>query len=263
MRELSSEESKSLLLDIIKSIDNCCRKNDIHYSLNFGTLLGAVRHNGFIPWDDDMDIMMTRDDLNQFVKCFNSDRYEIITNDKPDWGWSYVSICDTKTIVKYNHDYERVTPHGLWVSIFPVDKCAPDDDNWSKQKKAIKKWANYCRIKKSKWVPTGFCRNVVKSILRFVLSPCSLIYLAKKEDYHRSKYNNTNSNKSFVQVYLFPFHVFSSDWMHTYCDLIFEGQKLMAIKEYDGLLRLFYGDYMILPPKEQQKQGHDYVAYFI
>lgn len=79
MKLISFEESKIIMLDTLKSIDKCCRENDINYSLAWGSMIGAVRHHGFVPWDDDIDLMMSRKDYNRFLEVYNDPRFDIYT----------------------------------------------------------------------------------------------------------------------------------------------------------------------------------------
>lgn len=260
-KPLTLSETHKLLFDILVSIDRCCRDNNIKYSLGFGTLLGAVRHHGFIPWDDDIDLLMTREELNKFIKCYSSTRYEMIANDRPDWGWSYISISDTKTIVKYDQNYERVTPHGIWVSIFPIDNRPDDETEWKKQQKSIVKYFNLCRLKRSKWVPTGIVRNIAKLFARAILAPFSLRYFAKKQEDEMSRYNNVNTNNCYRMVQ--DFCSFPSYIMLEHIDLEFEGYMFMALKEYDTYLKIEYGDYLTLPPIDQRIPKHNYNVYYI
>ena len=82
--ELTLEEKQSIILEIMKDIDRFCRKNGIRYTLSSGTLLGAVRHKGFIPWDDDADMFMLREDFVRFVKTYRSDRFGLLFNTRSD-----------------------------------------------------------------------------------------------------------------------------------------------------------------------------------
>ena len=82
MREISIEESKSIMIKILESIDKCCRENNIEYSLCWGTMIGAIRHHGFIPWDDDIDLTMSRDDYNRFLEVYNDEKYGVYTPKK-------------------------------------------------------------------------------------------------------------------------------------------------------------------------------------
>ena len=79
MREVSFEESKEIMIKTLESIDKCCRENNIKYSVCWGTMIGAIRHHGFIPWDDDIDIMMPREDYNRFLNLYNDSEYGVYT----------------------------------------------------------------------------------------------------------------------------------------------------------------------------------------
>ena len=126
MREISFEESKSIMIDIVKDIDAFCRKEGIDYSLAEGSLIGAVRHHGIIPWDDDIDILMLRDNYERFCNLYNSEKYVLQKYDYKLNSWLLcVKITDPRTIIRFKDSSEE--PLGLWVIVFPIDN-APDDD---------------------------------------------------------------------------------------------------------------------------------------
>ena len=136
-QKLSVEECKPYLLGILKHVDKFCRKNDIQYSLGYGTLLGAIRHKGFIPWDDDIDIIMTRENYDKFLSLYkNDDRYKIkkgyeIANHL------HAIMTDDWTRLEYP---ERTTDHlfyegGLRIDLFPMDNVIDDVDYFKGYKK--------------------------------------------------------------------------------------------------------------------------------
>ncbi len=261
MKELSLNECKQILLDILISIDLCCRENNIPYSLHAGSLLGAVRHSGFIPWDDDIDLLMPREALNRFKESYHDERYELIDEEADQWGWSYTSICDKSTIVRFTHDYERIRNHGLWISIFPVDNKPNNQKKWMWQKLEINFLQNLCRLKRSKWVDTGFSRNIIKSTCRLILAPLSLTYLSKLEKKARCRYNNQDTSECYQKLYIY--WVFPSSFIKHFLNLDFEGHQFMAISKYHDFLTLMYGDYMKYPPEDQQIPKHDFIAFKI
>lgn len=127
-KELTIPEKQKMILEVMKDIDRFCRENGIRYSLSSGTLLGSVRHKGFIPWDDDGDLEMLREDFDRFVKTYKSDKYILLYNSREDnafFASGYAKVCDPTTvspdkIVKYNP--------GIFVDIFPIDPL-PEDEN--------------------------------------------------------------------------------------------------------------------------------------
>lgn len=262
-KELSLYQVQQRLLNCLISINKCCRKNNINYSLDFGTLLGAVRHKGFIPWDDDMDLLMTRDNYDRFIKCYNDPDYDMVCGGTKDWGMHFIRICDNKTIIKWKDGpvYEKSISHGLWIAIFPIDSVPSDDKKWSKLKKGCDFFAECIRLKKGMWAPTGFLRNIIKAAVRFSLLPFSEFFLLKQQEKILTKYNKSQTSYCFQKGTIY--HVFPSEWFKSYIDLDFEGYKFMAISHYDDYLRHEYGDYMKFPPKEQQVPKHEYDAYLI
>ena len=128
MREIDLDELRKLQIDILNDIDNFCKKNKINYWIDCGTLLGAIRHSGYIPWDDDIDIGMLRDDYDKFVKSYNrkGNRYQLnaveINN---DYYYPFGKVFDTKTVL-YEPD-ENGIKTAVFVDVFVYDN-APDDD---------------------------------------------------------------------------------------------------------------------------------------
>lgn len=256
---LTAEESKAVLLTIMDSIDSCCRINGLKYSLTFGTLLGAVRHKGFIPWDDDLDLMMEREQLNKFLEVYDDPRFEVISNSNPLWGWHYIRICDKGTQLVFENSYESVISHGLWVAIFPIDNMPINHNEWNHFFKKISFCTNLCRLKRSKWAPTGLLRNVGKWIGRLCLLPFSRPLLAQMEERSMCKFNKINSDYCFIKV--IAFFTYPKTVLDNYIDLEFEGYSFMSISGYDDFLRITYHDYWQLPPQSERIPRHGYTAY--
>lgn len=261
MKELTLDECKQRLLAILISIDRCCRENNIEYSLNYGTLLGGVRHKGFIPWDDDIDLMMTRDNFIKFKKAYKDKAFDLILPEQKDWGWHFIRVCDKSTIIKFDVEVENVPKHGLWVAVFPVDKKPDDENKWRSQRKKIDFFSFLGRVKRSRWISShGICRNISKLFMRVLLSPINMTYISKNVDKYLSFYNSHNTFFSYQRGLLY--HIFPTSWFDNYTDIEFEGRLFMSIENYDEFLTLEYGEYLKLPPEENRIPLHEFTAYY-
>ena len=126
-KKLTVDDARKVELGILKYIDSVCRSNNIPYCLDYGTLLGAIRHKGFIPWDDDIDISMKRDDYERFVELMQSNtpsQYRLLT-DKTCEGYyyEYGKMVDTSTRL-VETDIMEIPEMGVWVDIFPKDNIS-------------------------------------------------------------------------------------------------------------------------------------------
>ena len=260
-KEITLEESKKIMFSILQSVDKCCRQNDMKYSLDWGTLLGAVRHKGFIPWDDDIDLMMPRKDFDLFLKVYKNDRFDVLSNDDPKWGWNYIRICDKDTIVVFGPNAEKIGEHGLWLSIFPIDGIPDSTEEWLAQKKKIDFYHGLCRLKRSGWTKGGpLVKNIGKKLARIALKPVSMHYLAKKEEKWLSKYSDVKTENSFQRI--MDYHIIPTKYFDKIVDLEFEHGMFMAISDFHQYLIEKYGNYMQLPPEKERVPQHGYIAYW-
>ena len=140
MKELSLKEIQALSLEILIDVAEFCEKNGIHYSLAYGTCLGAVRHKGFIPWDDDVDVQMLREDYERFARTYRSERFKFFDSSNMKDCWiPFGRVCDCeRTVSKTNIPWHGGTVQtGLWIDIFPVDKVTADHDAYERLFKSL------------------------------------------------------------------------------------------------------------------------------
>ena len=129
MKEMTLRELQLFSLEILKDVHHFCVDNNIRYSIYGGTLLGAVRHKGFIPWDDDIDIIMPRDDYDKFCDSYISESYVLVNRTKDSsYQLAYSRVCDIKKT-----QYKAIEPcsrnsTGVWIDVFPADGC-PENEN--------------------------------------------------------------------------------------------------------------------------------------
>lgn len=124
--ELTLKEKHAIILEIMKDIDRFCRANNIPYTLSSGTLLGAVRHGGFIPWDDDADMFMLREDFDRFIQIYTSDKYKLIYNFEGSDMPSPSGIAKVADVSTWSKDSTGKLDFGVWVDVFPLESVPED-----------------------------------------------------------------------------------------------------------------------------------------
>lgn len=262
MREISFEESKKIMINTLESIDKCCRENNIKYSLCWGTMIGAIRHQGFIPWDDDIDLMMPREDYNRFLAIYNDPEYGVYS---PKITKNCIQIItkiyNKKTCVFLNNHSE--SHFGTWISIFPYDN-APDKNRkvWEMKRYF---WMNIYHIKTSqKLVRQGLMRRFAKKMMKFLLIPFSSFWIYNRTESCLTKYNNQQTKHVCIWyggTYTW-FRYFPKELFDVFIDVDFENIKSKIISGYDEFMRSTYGDYMKLPPEADRIPKHNYKAYY-
>ena len=269
-KELLLEERKEVSLKILKKIDLVCRKHGIRYYLGYGTLIGAVRHKGFIPWDDDIDIWVMWKDYNRILDILGKEtRYEILS-DRTDRQYPHlfakVSDPDTtiEKIVKTKGDFRR----GIGVDVFPL--CPFTDNKEFRRRYSFLITAN--KVFGKAKMTSGKPRKSMKD--RAVLIGSKAVSAAGIGDrFWRKKLesflNHALDYAKESELLFSPFSPYRWRDVHRrsdfedIVDLQFEDCRFRAPKGYDNILRDIYGDYMQLPPVEKRSSGHDVVAYRI
>lgn len=271
MKEISLEEAKQLSLKVLCMIHEVCRENHLTYSLTGGTLLGAVRHKGFIPWDDDIDIMMPRPDymrLIDIVSHRNDLGFYFISKETHGLKYPYLSgkACHKNTRIIERDVKETEMPLGVYVDVFPIDGVG----NYyflSKLRCRITEILNGLRITRSWTVYQKSRRSSrVYEIVRYVCYLASKVLRERqiehllslcicKNRFETSKYA-ARLGSNLHNACIFPVETYRCTK-----ELDFEGKKFSAIEDYDRFLTCFFGDYMQLPPVEKRVRHHNYVAY--
>lgn len=263
MIEISLEELKARQLEILTRIDKFCTEHNIQYSLAFGTLLGAIRHKGYIPWDDDIDIMMLRSEYNRFISLFYDDQLRVLTiENEPRYILPFAKVVDNNSIL-----IEQTTmklPLGINVDVFPVDNI-PDDKSVRKEFYRNKKILNY--LLDTKILTYSSERSIWKNLLlgaaKFLIFFLNTSNLTKTISEYSQKYSGLMCN----DVAVFAPTDNKKRWIvnrsifKEYIRVTFEGQTFTCIKEWDNYLKATYGSYMRLPPIEQRVTHHSFKAY--
>lgn len=262
MREINTEELKKIQLEILDFTSDFCEKNGINYWLDGGTLIGAIRHGGYIPWDDDIDIGMLREDFIRFFNEFNksNERYVAKTIDvNKDFTYACGKVLDTQTIL-YEPD-ESGNKISVNIDVFVYDN-APDNESELKKfydKRDFYRKLNNLRTSVSVANGRGL-DGISKKIAKFILKPFPKNYFAIKFSNNAKRYNSMKCDSigNFVGYARFRCNkrVFNSFPLHE-----FEGKQYRIPVGYDEYLTQFYGDYMQLPPVEERVSHHTFKAY--
>ncbi|MBQ6087127.1 MAG: LicD family protein [Bacteroidales bacterium] len=265
MKEISQEDYKRIPFEILKDVAGFCRINGIRYSLAYGTLLGAVRHKGFIPWDDDIDIIMPRNDFDRFRETYNSDRFvfsDLSTNKDHPTGMA--KVYDPKTFFFYKQTIKR--SYGLFIDVFVVDRVPEDSSAFIPWMKRIKRLMSINTAKNTGILNVFRSEKGLFRILKrlaIILIPVPRRVIQKKICQLQTKYRNDNSDSVCITVSVDnPYDIYPSSLFEEYASVEFEGMSFSAIKDYDKWLSVCYGDYMQMPPEEKQVSKHSIVAYY-
>lgn len=245
-----------LQLRMLDCIHEYCMNNNIRYSLGGGTLLGAIRHKGFIPWDDDVDIMMPRPDYERFITGFQG-RYEhcVLQHWKTDPNYYnlFAKVYDDRTILTGGNYYT-----GVYVDIFPIDGIPHVMDHiiYHKRYKPRKmlvyiKRTHFVRMHWKMQVLTVITYPILCLIPRYKLMNFIESYILKY-DFESSECTGCVVGRYGTAEYM------GHDTFKKYIDVEFEGRILKCIADFDEYLTLHYGDYIKLPPFKERIQSHTY-----
>lgn len=271
---MTTKEIQQVCLDILKDVHEFCVKNNIKYSLSGGTLLGAIRHNGFIPWDDDIDIQMPRPDYDRFIHTYVSQKgYKVYSRELPEFEkkkmtYAYSRVCDMKkTFVDTGINPWILEDTGVWIDVFPCDGISSDLLEAQKHLKHIHwlvRFARWPAYKDSSWKKIKNGRDFmdkIKYVIKKIISvfvPAStfdkMITLKKTYDYTKSDYFFATTLKGFGEWQ--PKKNMESFELHQ-----FEDTEFYIMSGYDANLTSLYGDYMTIPQKNK-RVVHSFNRYY-
>lgn len=263
MKELSIEECRPYLLGILKKVDSFCRENGIRYSLGYGSLIGAIRHKGFIPWDDDIDILMPRADYDRFVEMFGQQGDYKLLQGQEISNHLHAVVTDMRTVVvsPEGRSDEFFYRGGLWVDIFPLDNIT-SLDCYKHFRRKIYRLRRMQIIAETPRIQYKKRKDaVLHTLLHPVLKPFSDRFSRKFDAIMRKHQHESTPLVSSLSVWYWKQQPLPREWFEEYTEVEFEGVKCFATKQYDAYLRSLYGDYMQYPPEADRVPKHQYKAY--
>ena len=259
MIELTGEQLHRLQmiqLEMLVEVDRICNKCGIRYNIIAGTLLGAVRHRGYIPWDDDADVAFLRPEYEKFRKACKTelDRTRFYFQDHRNtkgYRWGYGKLRRKNTLFLREHQEHMPYKQGIFIDIFPLDGVP---DNYFLR--SFKNFECFC-IRKILWSKVGkisensFWKRQVYKMLDQISEHEVFRY------YHNMVRKANKKKTQMVRILMFPTP--NSEWGYYRCwyenstDILFEGKVFQGIKDYYSYLSFKFGDYMELPPADKRK----------
>lgn len=266
MRRMTLDEQKQAELDILIAVDTVCREAGLIYLLSDGTLLGAVRHKGFIPWDDDVDIMMPRPDYESLFVAFRSDGvrnrfpyYQLISYRDKSSIYPFFKVIDTRTLVIEKY-VDPKYKSGVWIDIFPIDGLSDSNEPFAQNRKTMRK---YDLLVANVNEGTSTTAKIAKRVLKPFASMGKSIYQVAREFDECLASCQIAEGKDVGEVMWcleadgrMPYELIDA------IEIEFEGHSFMAPRIYDRYLTCLYGDYMQLPP-EKDRVPHPCDAYWL
>lgn len=249
---------------IAKEIKRVCEKNNIRFFMVAGTQLGATRHQGFIPWDDDMDVGMVRTEYEKFTEACKNDLGENFFfqtwDSDHEYPFSYGKVLLRNTRVKEIFSEESQAQKGIFVDVFPFDNAPNSREEQEKQAKRI------FVLRRAMWLKKGYGKNIKKqsakqhikfTISRLVFAFVPYSILKNNLTKCLKQYNSNNSQYLFMDSpYTYRKSLMKCDWIENLTEYEFDGIQMPGVADFNAYLGTLYGDYMKLPPVEN-RQAHE------
>lgn len=251
-----------ILLEMLKDIQRVCDENGIRYFLYRGTFLGAVRHKGFIPWDDDMDIAMLRQDYERFCaiapdKLSKAYCFQNWHTDR-DYAHPFGKVRKRGTVY-VEAKCRRLPENGFYVDIYPID-FAPESPE--QQRKLNRKLLHLYRIKlmKCRYTPWKEEERIIwKKRIGYLLYQTAALFVSSQwlvKKYEKIALSMPESGVLYEQSALPKVPYFKRDWCEDLAEYVFEDAAFLGPKDYDSFLSSLYGNYMELPPEDKRENRH-------
>ncbi len=243
-------------LELLAEVHRICEKCGIHYNIIAGTLLGAVRHKGFIPWDDDADVAMMRPEYEKFRKICRTelDRTRFYFQDQrntPGYRWGYGKLRRKNTLFLRERQEHMPYNQGVFIDIFPLD--------YVPHNMILRRLHNMrCFLyRKFFWAEAGRKADQSPAMRLLYSMMCRVPEQILKKSFYRFICKSNQKKSGWVRILTFPTpnkaYGYRVEWYLHSEEFLFEGRKFWGIRDYDDYLSFKYGDYRELPPQEERK----------
>jgi lipopolysaccharide cholinephosphotransferase len=262
MKKLELDEIKQIELDILKACASFCEDNNLRYSLSYGTLLGCVRHRGFIPWDDDIDIVMPRADYDKLIslkqKFEDKNSYlRFRTLGDKRYPYPFLKVIDTSTLVN-EKEMESRYQTSLWIDVFPLDTVSGDERKHKSNVRTIDFWQKILvkSIIKSSNIGQSTLSRMLNSLILIPIAHLIGMVLNIPKICEDKAKKFVSANDAIVTNYVWENsprkYVLEIRKVFPASKGYFEGIEFNIPNDSDYCLKLFYGDYMKLPPETER-----------
>ncbi len=256
---LSKQELRALQLtelELLQEVDRICKKCNIHYNIIAGTLLGAVRHDGFIPWDDDADVALLRPEYEKFVKAckteLDTSRFYFQDHENtPGYRWGYGKLRRKDTLFLRHNQEHMPYEQGVFIDVFPLDYVP---ENYVRR--CIHNFECFL-YRKFFWSEVGKIADKSR-FMRGVYGLMSKVPERKlKQSFNKFRNRSNRKKTNWVRILTFPTpnkeYGYRIKWYEESAEIAFEGVLFCGIKDYKEYLSFKFGNYMELPPENQRK----------
>lgn len=247
-------------MDMLESLQNFCTEHHITFFMAGGTLLGAVRHQGFIPWDDDVDLMIPRPDYERLIREFRHDRYRISACDTDcTYMTPFARMWDTTTKLVWEKSNEREL--GVFLDLFPIDGYPEDEKEAERYIETLRRKRMRISLKMTKYFRTDDPQFFRKCLIKLSMHKHANHYSRKYNEFVRriryedSAFVGVTTTKVHIQKERNPKSIYQETVY-----LPFGRLMLPSIGGYDHYLKHLYGDYMELPPLRKRVTPHDFTV---
>lgn len=263
MELISAEKVREILIKELAEFDKICKDNNLKYSVFYGTLLGAVRHKGFIPWDDDIDVAMPREDYDKLMAMqINNDNYEIKHYKYTDgYYYPFAKMIDKTTYIEEKDRNEK--DMGLYIDIFPIDYVDNYGNGFDKEIRSAlraREFINHLTASTKKKYAKNALKFILKKIIHLFTDPFRIPFLTRFEQKHIKE--NGEYCINFVNNFDGESQLLKSEYWQRLIPMQFENISVTGFADYDAILTKKYGNYMELPKDADQISHHGFTAWY-